>query len=133
TLCSRHLQIFFSLLLVRRATLRALIIARREMRRSSAGFLQHLRLGQWEKFRVPIWSPRKCVDPIKSEDVVDAENVEDSFYAAHSPSPPGEISRAQKIVLASLVTVPPARRVLFAGRDVPASIHPRFRSPGLFP
>ena len=38
------------------------------------------------------------------------------------------IFRAQKIVLASLVTVPPARSVLFAGRDVPAAIRPTFRS-----
>src|SRR6266566_5171741 len=38
----------------------------------------------------------KCVDRIKSEDVVDAENVEDSFYAAHPLSPPGEILRAHR-------------------------------------
>src|SRR5439155_17938010 len=48
------------------------------------------------KFCVPVWPPRKCVDPIKSEHVVDAENVEDSFHTAHPLPPPGEILRAHR-------------------------------------
>src|SRR5438874_11840858 len=66
------------------------------MRGSPAGFFQHLCVGQREKFRVPLWSPRECVDPIKSEYVIVAENVEDSADAAHSLSPPGEILRAHR-------------------------------------
>ena len=66
------------------------------MRGSPTGFFQHLCVGQREKFRVPLWSPRECVDPIKSEHVIDAENVEDSPDAAHSLSPPGEILRPHR-------------------------------------
>src|SRR5438552_12198840 len=66
------------------------------MRGSSCSFFQHLCVGQREKFRVPLWAPRECVDPIKSEHVIDAENVEDSPYAAHPLSPPGEIPHAHR-------------------------------------
>src|SRR5437667_11604000 len=91
-----HAQILFAFASVVFGVFCCLIISRPVMRLSPDGFFQHLCLGQREKFRIPVWSPRKCVDPIKSEDVVDTENVEDSFYATDPLSPPGKILRAHR-------------------------------------
>src|SRR5881227_4003251 len=59
------------------------------------GFREHRIPIERQKFLVLTWPPRKGVDPVKPEDVINSENVEDSSYAAHPLSPPREILCAQ--------------------------------------
>src|ERR1700730_8853604 len=69
------------------------------MRRTSSGPLQHLVPIEWKEFFVATRTPRKCVDAIKPEDMIDAKNVEGFANAPDALPPPGEIVCAHRVPL----------------------------------
>ena len=91
-----HPQIFFAFAAICFGIFRFFIVAWHEMRPLSAGFRQHRIPIERQKFFVLGWSPRKGVDPIKPEHMINAEDVKNSFHAAHALSPPGKIARSQR-------------------------------------
>src|SRR5205823_6611955 len=62
------------------------------MRLPSSGSFEHLLPIQRQKFRVLLRSPWKCVNAIKTEDVIDAKDVEDPFNTPNSLPPPLKIA-----------------------------------------
>ena len=61
------------------------------MRRASASSFQHLVLIKRQEFLVPLGSPGKGVDAVKSLDVIDPEEMKDPSGSADPFSPPLEI------------------------------------------
>src|SRR5262245_24679437 len=66
------------------------------MRPSSAGFREHRIPIERQELGVPGWPPREGVDPIKTEHMINTEDVENSFYPAHALAPPCKILRSQR-------------------------------------
>src|SRR5437660_10382927 len=87
-------QIFFALSPVRFAVLRGRIIARRKMGGAAACFFQHLIPVEFKELFVAHRSPRKCIDAVKTEHMIDTEHIEDSPNTADSLPPPSKLVRA---------------------------------------
>src|SRR4030081_1492805 len=62
-----------------------------KMRRTAASSLEHLVPFQWKKLFVLLWTPRKSVNAIKTEHVIDPKKVEAASNAADALPPPIEI------------------------------------------
>src|ERR1700752_2787320 len=63
------------------------------MRRPTPGSLQHPSRVKGKKLFISSRPPRKCVDAIKSENVVDAKEMKHAPHSAHALPPPIEIVR----------------------------------------
>src|SRR5213595_3489239 len=84
-------QIFLALTFIRIAVFRCFVVPWCEMRRATARSLEHLLPIQRQKLFVLPRSPRKCVDAIKSEHVIDAKEVKNAPDGTHTLTPPCEI------------------------------------------
>src|SRR6516162_523847 len=85
-----RLQIMFARAAIGLGLRRTIISARREMRGTPTGFLQHLFPVQGQDFLVQLWPPRKGVDAVKAEHVIDAEEMKNVADPAGATLPPGE-------------------------------------------
>src|SRR5438067_12604733 len=88
---------FFALAPVRLAGFPGRIVARIKLRKGAARPLAHLFPGERQHFGVARRSPRKSVDAIESEHVIDAKDVKDFAHAAHPPPPPIQVSRSHHV------------------------------------
>src|SRR5580700_10530472 len=87
-------EIFLAFAAIRFATFRGGIVAGRELRGAAAGLSEHLIPIKMKKPFVSPWPPRECVNAIKSENMIDAEEMKYLFHAAHPLPPPIEIAAA---------------------------------------
>src|SRR5438128_203461 len=71
--------------------LRIFIAARSKMRLSPAGSSAHFIPAQRQELLISRWSPRKCINPIETEHVIDTESVERMFHPADTLPPPLKI------------------------------------------
>src|SRR5207302_9121731 len=83
-------EIFFAFAPICLRVLVCRIIARCEMGRPAAGFLQHLVPIKRQKLVVERWTPWKGVNAIEAEDVINPEDVENSTDPVDAATPPGE-------------------------------------------
>src|SRR5205814_6707704 len=90
-------QIFLALTFIRVAVFQCFVVPWCEMRRATARSLKHLLPIKRQKLFVLPRSPRKCVDAIKSEHVIDAKEVENAPDGTHTLTPPFEIVRPHPI------------------------------------
>lgn len=90
-------QIFFTVALVCLAALSGLVVSRDEMRSAAASLLKHLAPIEREKLFVLTWTPRESVNAIKTEHVIDAEEMKNACDCAHTFAPPRKIVRAHPV------------------------------------
>src|SRR6266404_8953456 len=87
-------QILFAFPAIRFAIFQRRIIARCEMGNASIGSREHFIPIESKKFLVACRSPRKSVNPIKPEDMIDAKEMKCAPYTADASPPPFEIISA---------------------------------------
>src|SRR4030095_5365987 len=71
-------QVFLPVAFICFAVFRRFVVTRNEMRRPATGLLEHLILIERQKMLVLPWPPRKGVDAIKSQHVIDAEEMKNA-------------------------------------------------------
>ena len=78
-------------MLVGRAIFPALVIAREKVRTTAAGPGEHFLPVQGKELIVVRRTPRKRIDAIKTENVIDAEKMENLSHAVDALAPPSKI------------------------------------------
>src|SRR4029077_10559507 len=89
--------VFFALAFISFAVFRCFVVTRRKLRRTATSPLEHFLSIQREKLFVLPWSPRECVDAIKSKHMIDPKQMKNAPDGTHTLAPPFEIVRAHPI------------------------------------